>query len=87
MVSAMKMYGLAQHVGGYVRGIFTDTLIISNPERVPEINKDVIGGVNTSKIPESGLLLNITPRTKTLILWRPYTTMQTADGWYTSSHW
>ncbi len=67
----MKMYGLAQHVGGYVRGIFTDTLIISNPERVPELNKDVIGGVRISKIPESDLLLNITPRTKTFIHEKP----------------
>ena len=67
-VSAMKMHQLAQHVGGCVRGIFTDTLIISNPERVPEFNTDVIGGVRKSKISESDLLLNTTPRTKILIV-------------------
>ncbi len=49
----MKMHQLSQHVGGCVRGIFTDTLKISNPERVPEFNNDVIGGVRKSKIPES----------------------------------
>ncbi len=32
-VSAMKMNQLAQHVGGCVRGIFTDTIIVENPER------------------------------------------------------
>ncbi len=67
----MKMHQLSQHVGGCVQGIFTDTLIISNPERVPELNKDVIGGVRISKIPESNLLLNTTPRTKQFIHEKP----------------
>ena len=70
-VSAVKMHKLAQHVGGCVRGIFTDTLIISNPERVPEFNTDVIGGVRKSKISESDLLLNTTPRTKNFNCERP----------------
>jgi hypothetical protein len=34
-VSAMKMHQLAQHVGGCVKGIFTDTIIVENPERKP----------------------------------------------------
>ncbi len=62
-VSAIKIHQLSQHVGGCVRGIFTDTLIISNPERV-SIQSTDIGGDRISKIPESDILLNTTPRTK-----------------------
>jgi energy-coupling factor transporter ATP-binding protein EcfA2 len=70
-LSAMKMHQLAQRVGGCVKAIFTDTLIISNPEHIPEFNSDIIGGVRKSKIPESDLLLNTTPRTKTFMCERP----------------
>ena len=55
-VSAMKMHQLAQHVGGCVRAIFTDTIIVENPERKPILSTD-IGGVRISKIPESNFSL------------------------------
>ncbi len=46
------MHKLAQHVGGCVKAIFTDTIIVENPERKPILFTD-IGGVRISKIPES----------------------------------
>jgi ABC-type bacteriocin/lantibiotic exporter with double-glycine peptidase domain len=64
------MHQLAQHVGGCVRGIFTDTTIVENPERKPILSTD-IGGVRTSKIPESNLILEVKPRTKTFIHKKP----------------
>jgi hypothetical protein len=64
------MHKLAQHVGGCVRGIFTDTIIVENPEKKPILSTD-IGGVRISKIPESDLLLNTTPRTKKIINEKP----------------
>jgi ABC-type molybdenum transport system ATPase subunit/photorepair protein PhrA len=64
------MHKLAQHVGGCVRGIFTDTIIVENPEKKPILSTD-IGGVRISKIPESDLLLNTTPRTKNFNLEKP----------------
>jgi hypothetical protein len=70
-VSAVKMHKLSQHVGGCVTGIFTDTLIFSNAERVPELNKDIIGGIRATKISESDILLNTTPRTKNFINKKP----------------
>jgi len=33
-VSAVKMHKLAQHVGGCVRGIFTDTIIVQNSKKI-----------------------------------------------------
>jgi hypothetical protein len=69
-VSAMKMHQLAQHVGGCVKAIFTDTIIVENPEREPKLSSE-IGGVRISKIPESDLLLNTTPRTKKNIHEKP----------------
>ena len=60
-VSAMKMHQLAQHIGGCVRGIFTDTIIVENPERKPYLSTD-IGGVRISKIPKSDLILEKIPR-------------------------
>ena len=62
----MKMHQLAQHVGGCVKAIFTDTIVVENPEREPILSTD-IEGVRISKIPESDLLLNTTPRTKNFI--------------------
>ena len=50
-VSAIKMHQLAQHVGGCVRGIFTDTIIVENPEKTPKLSKE-IGGVRISKFSE-----------------------------------
>ncbi len=66
----MKMHQLAQHVGGCVRGIFTDTIIVENPERKPKLSTD-IGGVRISKFSESDLILEKIPRTKTFNLERP----------------
>ena len=64
------MHKLAQHVGGCVEAIFTDTIIVENPERKPILSTD-IGGVRISKMPESDLLLNTTPRTKNFINEKP----------------
>jgi GTPase SAR1 family protein len=69
-VSAMKMHQLAQHVGGCVRGIFTDTIIVENPTKPPFLSTE-IGGVRNSKIPKSDLLLNTFPRTKNFIHEKP----------------
>jgi len=69
-VSAVKMHKLSQHVGGCVRGIFTDTIIVENPKNKPILSTD-IGGVRISKIPESDLLLNTFPRTKNFIHEKP----------------
>jgi hypothetical protein len=35
-----------------VKAVFTDTLIFSNAEHVPELNKNIIGGIQATKIPE-----------------------------------
>ncbi len=48
------MHKLAQHVGGCVRGIFTDTIIVENPKKPPFLSTE-IGGVRNSKIPKSDL--------------------------------
>jgi hypothetical protein len=66
----MKMHQLAQHVGGCVKAIFTDTIIVENPEREPILSTD-IGGVRISKIPESDLILQNFPRTKSFIHEKP----------------
>ncbi len=63
----MKMHQLAQYVGGCVRGIFTDTIIVENPKKTPFLSTE-IGGVRISKIPNSDLLLNTFPRTKILFM-------------------
>jgi len=50
--SAIKMHQLSQHVGGCVRGIFTDTIIVENPKNKPFLSLE-IGGVRNSKISKS----------------------------------
>ncbi len=55
-VSAVKMHKLSQHVGGCVRGIFTDTIIVENLEQEPKLSTG-IGGVRLSKFSESDLIL------------------------------
>ncbi len=60
------MHKLAQHVGGCIRGIFTDTIIVQNPKKPPFLSTE-IGGVRISKIPKSDLLLNTFPRNKNFI--------------------
>jgi hypothetical protein len=52
----MKMHKLAKHIGGCVKGIFTDTIIVENPERKSFLSTD-IGGVRISKFSESDLVL------------------------------
>ena len=47
-----------------------DTIIVDNPERVPELSKD-IGGVRIAKIPESNIILEKLPRTKNFIHEKP----------------
>jgi len=69
-VSAMKMHQLTQHVGGCVRGIFTDTIVVENPKKPPFLSLE-IGGVRISKIPKSDLLLNTFSRTKHFIHEKP----------------
>ena len=64
-ISAMKMHQLAQHVGGCVKAIFTDTIIVENPKNKPILSTD-IGGVRISKFSESELVLEKIPRTKNL---------------------
>jgi hypothetical protein len=64
------MHQLAQHVRGCVRGIFTDTIIVENSERKSILSSD-IGGVRISKISESNLVLEKSPRTKTFIHEKP----------------
>jgi hypothetical protein len=66
----MKVHQLSQYVGGCVRGIFTDTIIVENPEREPKLSTK-IGGVRISKISESDILSNTTPRNKTIIHEKP----------------
>jgi hypothetical protein len=51
----MKMHQIAQHIGGCVRDIFTDTVIVVNPERNLILSTD-IGGVSISKITKSDSL-------------------------------
>ena len=55
------MHQLAQHVGGCVRGIFTDTIIVENPERPPFLSLE-IGGVRNSKISQSNIILEAVKR-------------------------
>ena len=64
------MHQLAQHVGGYVRGIFTDTIIVENPKNKPFLSLE-IGGVRNSKISESNIILEAKPRTKNFIHEKP----------------
>jgi hypothetical protein len=45
--SAIKMHQLAQHVGGCVRGIFTDAIIVEKPEKQSYFSTE-IGGVRIS---------------------------------------
>ena len=52
------------------RGIFTDTIIVENPEREPKLSTD-IGGVRISKFSESDLILEKIPRTKIFIHEKP----------------
>jgi hypothetical protein len=66
----MKMHQLAQQVGGCVRGIFTDTIIVENPKKPPVLSTE-IGGVRISKIPKSHLILQKLPRTKDFINEKP----------------
>ena len=69
-LSAMKMHQLAQYVGGCVRGIFTDTIIVEKPEKQPYFSTE-IGGVRISKISKSNIQLEVKPRTKIFIHEKP----------------
>ena len=69
-VSAIKMHQLAQHVGGCVRCIFTDTIIVEKPERPPFLSME-IGGVRNSNISKSNIQLEVKPRTKNFIHEKP----------------
>ena len=69
-LSAIKMHQLAQHAGGCVRGIFTDTSIVEDPVNEPKLSKE-IGGVRISKISESNIKLETLPRTKKIIHEKP----------------
>ena len=64
--SAIKMHQLAQHVGGCVRGIFKDTIVVENSVNEPKLSKE-IGGVRISEISESNIKLQVKPRTKNFI--------------------
>ena len=64
------MHQLAQHVGGCVRGIFTDTIIVEKPKRTPYFSTE-IGGVRISKISKSNIKLEVKPRTKNFIHEKP----------------
>ena len=64
------MHQLSRHIGGCVRGIFTDTIIVENPEKTPKLSKE-IGGVRISKISESNIKLETLPRTKKFIHEKP----------------
>ena len=50
------MHQLAQPVGGCVRGIFTDAIIVENPKNKQFLSLEV-GGVRNSKISESNMLI------------------------------
>ena len=64
------MHQLAQHVGGCVRSIFTDTIVVENSVNEPKLWKE-IGGVRISKISESNIKLEALPRTKKFIHEKP----------------
>ena len=64
------MHLLSQHIGGCVRGIFTDTIIVEKPKRLPYFSTE-IGGVRISKISKSNIKLEVKPRTKNFIHEKP----------------
>jgi hypothetical protein len=64
-ISNIKLHQLAEQIGGVVRGIFTDTLIIENPVNIPKFDSKTIGGIRKTEVkPYDGFhLLDTTPRT------------------------
>ena len=64
------MHQLSQHIGGCVRGIFTDTIIVEKPGKQPYFSTE-IGGVRIPKISESNIKLEVKPRTKNFIHEKP----------------
>ena len=64
------MHQLSRHIGGCVRGIFTDTIVVEKPERPPFLSME-IGGVRNSNISKSNIQLEVKPRTKNFIHEKP----------------
>jgi hypothetical protein len=60
-LSAMKMYQMAQKVGGIVRGIFTDTIIFQGDIKEPELSKE-IGGIRESGLKPFTKCISTEPR-------------------------
>ncbi len=61
-VSAMKMYQMAQKVGGTVRGIFTDTIIFEGAITKPACDASVIGGIRKSNLKSFTHVMDTQPR-------------------------
>ena len=64
------MHQLAQPVGGCVRGIFTDAIIVENQKNKQFLSLEV-GGVRNFKISESNIILEALPRIKTFLHEKP----------------
>ena len=64
-ISAVKMHRMSKLVGGVVRGVFTDTIIFQDAERVPECDSKKIGGIRETSIKEFSKVLPITFRNDT----------------------
>ena len=60
-LSAMKMYQMAQKIGGVVRGIFTDTIIFQGDINEPELSKE-IGGIRESDLKPFTKCISTEPR-------------------------
>ena len=63
----MKMHQLTQPVGGYIRDIFTDRIMVEKPERPPFLSL-IIGRVRNSKISKSNIQLEVNHELKLLFM-------------------
>jgi len=61
-VSAMKMHQMATKIGGFVRGVFTDTIIFEGKINKPKCNKDITGGIRETAIKDFTKCINTKPR-------------------------
>ena len=57
-ISAIKIHQLSQKLGGKVRGVFTDTIVIENPTTVPKCDAKTIGGIREVDITKKVEALN-----------------------------
>jgi hypothetical protein len=58
----MKMHQMATKIGGIVRGVFTDTIILEGKINKLKCNKNVIGGTRATAIKDFTKCINTTPK-------------------------